>query len=302
MNLYCSEDTRIMMPENDQVSNERDDSIESYKKIRHPMKTLHGTPNGNFIELYSAVISPHNGDIAVSDRGSHTITLLDNEGNFKRDIGYFGSDEAEFNGPHGMDYDSNGDLMVADAGNHRIQIFDSEGNFRRKFSRYGRKAFQLNTPTDVCFSELEYCYYVCDYGNSRIQRFKVNGAGMHPTQLVDIDFMKPTRIKYDSYFNCFGVHHSEGFTYSTGEWSTEGRSFSPMGDIISTTPLAFSAEYAFVCKPADRPDITRIYHESGDMVHKFPSVEAICTQKPVIDMAVRNGRVVVVGSDFIEIY
>ena len=280
---------------------QRTDSIEYYKTIRRPIKTLRGTTGGGFYILHSAAISPHNGDIAISDKGKHMVTLLDKEGNFKRNIGCRGSGEAEFNRPCGLDYTLHGNLLVADSWNDRIQVFNADGNFMRTFSCRRRGASQLNMPTDVCCSEDENCCYVCDNGNSLIQGFNIKGGDIEPNRLVYMKFVKPFRIKYESYFNFFGVHHREGFTYICGEQTNKYRRFAFMDGINGATPLAFSDEYAFVNKP-DSPDVTRIYHGRTDLIHQFPSAEATRRQRPVIDLAVRRGRIVVVGSNFIEIY
>ena len=274
-----------------------EDSIKYYKTINLPMKTLRG-----FVALYSAVISPYNGDIAISDRGSHTVTLLDKEGNFKRNIGRFGSGEAEFNTPCGMDYTLHGDLLVADSQNHRIQIFCEDGDFIRTFSRLGIQDFQLNTPTDVCYNYAEDCYYVCDYGNNRKQRFNIHGGGIQKTRLVFDHFVGPHRIKYDSIVNNIGIHHGFGFSYYDGDdyYSAVDASFAD--DLTQYGIVAFSTNnrYTFVCH-SDRERMICIYDDQY-VVYKFPSAEAIQTQKPIIDLAVRNGRVVVVGPDFVEIY
>ena len=280
---------------------DRKDSIEYYKTIRRPITTLRGTSSGGFYKLHSAVISPYNGDIAISDKGKHIVTLLDKEGNFKRNIGCFGSGEAEFNTPCGMDYTSRGNLLVADSLNHRIQVFNAEGNFMRTFSRRRRGASPLNTPTDVCYSKYENFYYVCDNGNSCIQWFNIKGGDIEPNRLVHMDFVKPVRIKYESYFNFFGVHHRYGFVYICGEQTNKCRRYTFMDGINGTTPLAFSDEYAFVNKP-DSPDVTRIYHGRTDLIHQFSSAQVTRRQIPVIDLAVRRGRIVVVGANFIEIY
>ena len=304
--------SRSSLTSNPDSTIKRKDSIEYYKTIGRPIKTLRGTRSGGFYKLHSAVISPYNGDIAISDKGKHIVTLLDKEGNFKRNIGNIGclgSGEAEFNTPCGMDYTSRGNLWVADSLNHRIQVFNAEGHFIRTFSRRRRGASQLNrrrgtsqlnTPTDVCYSEYENCCYVCDNGHSRIQAFSIKGGDIEPNRLVHMDFVKPSRIKYESYFNFFGVHHREGFAYISGQQKFAD-SFAFMDGINGTTPLAFSDEYAFVNKP-DSPDVTRIFHDRNDLIHQFPSGEATRRQRPVIDLAVRRGRIVVVGSNFIEIY
>ena len=288
---------------NPDLSAKREDSIKYYKTISCPIKTLRG-----FDDLHSAVISPYNGDIAISDRGRHIIILLDKEGNFKRNIGRFGSGEAEFNDPCGMDFTSNGDLLVADSHNDRIQIFDADGDFIRCFSRRGSQAFQLDTPTDVCYNYNENCYYVCDYGNNRIQRFNIHGGGIQKTELVFDHFVRPYRIKYDLIANNIGIHHGRGFSYynSDDDYSSVGGHF--IDDLTQSGSLAFSTNirYVFVCI-SDRAGMICIYddrknHKTRNVVYKFPSAEAIHTQKPIIDLAVRNGRVVVVGPDFVEIY
>ncbi len=56
--------------------------------------------------------------------------------------------------------------------NNRIQIFDDQGEFLFQFGTAGKADGQFEHPTDVAISG-EGEIYVADYGNDRIQKFRI---------------------------------------------------------------------------------------------------------------------------------
>ena len=90
----------------------------------------------------SDVITAPNGDIFVADGHGGTsnarIVKFSADGTFIKTWGELGSAPGQFDGPHGLAFDSRGRLFVADRSNNRIQIFDQEGNFLDQWYQFSR--------------------------------------------------------------------------------------------------------------------------------------------------------------------
>ncbi len=79
-------------------------------------------------------------DVAVADDGSFYVSdgygnsrvvKFSASGNYLFEWGTEGSDDAEFDIPHGITLDKNENVYVADRENNRIQVFDKNGRFLR---------------------------------------------------------------------------------------------------------------------------------------------------------------------------
>ena len=66
-------------------------------------------------------------ELYVCDFEQNAIIILDQEGNFKREVGQLGSAPGEFIGPTGIAV-NNQCVCVIDSGNNRVQIFNHELN------------------------------------------------------------------------------------------------------------------------------------------------------------------------------
>ena len=90
----------------------------------------------------SDVITAPNGDIFVADGHGGTsnarIVKFSADGTFIKTWGELGSAPGQFDGPHGLAFDSQGRLFVADRSNNRIQIFDQDGNFLDEWYQFSR--------------------------------------------------------------------------------------------------------------------------------------------------------------------
>jgi peptidylamidoglycolate lyase len=77
----------------------------------------------------------NDGSFYVSDGyGNSRIMKFSASGKYLFEWGKKGSNEGEFNIPHGLDLDANENVYVADRENNRIQVFDSSGRFLKQFS------------------------------------------------------------------------------------------------------------------------------------------------------------------------
>ncbi|MBA3673907.1 MAG: hypothetical protein H0W75_02965 [Chitinophagaceae bacterium] len=81
------------------------------------------------------VVVAEGGSFYVSDGyGNSRIIKFSASGKYLFEWGKKGSNEGEFNIPHGIDLDNKGNVYVADRENRRIQIFDSLGGFLKQWS------------------------------------------------------------------------------------------------------------------------------------------------------------------------
>eukprot|EP00058_Branchiostoma_floridae_P002436 XP_002587924.1 hypothetical protein BRAFLDRAFT_87312 [Branchiostoma floridae] len=71
------------------------------------------------------------GNILVSDWGTHCVYVYDESGKFLFQFGGRGSSEGQLTYPGGICTDSSGHILVADSGNERVQIFTRHGEFVR---------------------------------------------------------------------------------------------------------------------------------------------------------------------------
>ena len=70
------------------------------------------------------------GSIYVADGyGNNRVVKLDSNGKFVTAWGTKGTEDGEFDTPHGIAVDGSGRVYIADRGNSRVQVFDGDGKF-----------------------------------------------------------------------------------------------------------------------------------------------------------------------------
>jgi len=104
----------------------------------------------------------------------HRVEEFDSLGNYRLQIGFYGSGNGQVNGPAGIAVTSSGLIVVADSGNHRIEEFDASGNYHFQFGRYGTGNGLLKNPTGVAILP-NGTILVTDTGNHRVQAFDSSG-------------------------------------------------------------------------------------------------------------------------------
>lgn len=91
--------------------------------------------------------------------------------------GETGTGDGQFNRPFGIAVDpATHDLYIAERGNHRIQRVTRDGAFVMKWGGLGAGAGEFQAPIAVAADGAGHVY-VSDYGNHRVQKFRVQGAG-----------------------------------------------------------------------------------------------------------------------------
>ena len=107
------------------------------------------------------------GEVVVSDRDRHCVSVFSPSGVKLRSFGTRGSCRGQFDTPHGVAVDGEGNILVADYNNHRIQKFTVEGQFLAVVGTKGSGRLQFSSPTDIAISNNK--VYVADFRNHRIQ-------------------------------------------------------------------------------------------------------------------------------------
>ena len=109
------------------------------------------------------------GDVVVTERSRHCVSVFSQCGKKLRSFGTRGSVHGQFNEPRGITVDSEGNILVADRSNNRIQKFTITGEFLTAVGTKGTGPLQFNHPLDVTFNATNNKVYVMDSWNNRIQ-------------------------------------------------------------------------------------------------------------------------------------
>ena len=116
-----------------------------------------------------AVAITQGGEVVVTERGAHCMSVLSLSGQRLRFFGTHGSGHGQFDCPNGIAVDGGGNILVADCSNHRIQRFTAEGQFLAAVGTEGSGRLQFSSPRDIAFSSSNGKVYVADRNNDRVQ-------------------------------------------------------------------------------------------------------------------------------------
>jgi DNA-binding beta-propeller fold protein YncE len=111
----------------------------------------------------------------VADRYNHRVQVFDQDGNFIRQFGNYGSGNGEFNEVTGIHVAPDGKVYVSEWHNARVQVFDALGNFIRSMGQLGSGEGQLNAPHGVTVDD-DGNVYVVEHSNARVSVFKPDGT------------------------------------------------------------------------------------------------------------------------------
>ena len=117
--------------------------------------------------------------VAVDDSGDvyvtsfdHRIYVFDQTGQLKNTIGSYGSDDGQFDCPHGICIKGD-EMYVADGENNRIQKLTLKGEFLSSFGEYGSDRGEFECPTAIIVDSNNRLI-VCD--TYKVQIFNQDGA------------------------------------------------------------------------------------------------------------------------------
>jgi peptidylamidoglycolate lyase len=161
------------------------------------------------------------GSFYVSDGYANTrVVKFSSEGQFQFQWGERGSNEGQFDLPHGIAVDGESRVYVADRSNSRVQVFDREGSFVAQW-----KSTEIGRPYAVAIGPDEKAY-VIDGGDqpleppdrSRALRMSLNGD------------VEATFGRYGNYDGQFQLGHDiavgqDGAVYVADAWGMRVQKF-----------------------------------------------------------------------------
>ena len=140
---------------------------------RHPPQLTTSAGENHLDYPFDVAVDAQN-NIYVVELQNHRIKVLNENGNFVRTFGSYGSGDGEFKYPNRIAIDHENNVYVSDYLNHRIQKFDSEGTFLAKWGGFGTAdgSFQYPYGIDV---DSNGNVFVLEY-EKRVQEFRSDGV------------------------------------------------------------------------------------------------------------------------------
>ncbi len=115
--------------------------------------------------------------VYVTELDNHRVQVFGSDGNFIRKWGTRGSDDGQFNAPHGVAVHPTRDLVfISDLNGNRIQAFRSDGTFLYQWGSKGSADGQFQHPQALSLHPGRNLLFVADMGNFRVQVFDLDGA------------------------------------------------------------------------------------------------------------------------------
>ena len=148
-------------------------------------------------------------DVAVDNYGKiavvegwwygHRLIVLDSEGDPQfiiGEAGISGSDNAHFNDPQGVAFDTEGKIYVGDCWNHRVQIFDINGEYLSTLGTgYGQGNGQFFCPAGLSFDNSGNLY-VADGIGSSVFVYDTGGNFLYTYADINDGLLSPFGIEF----------------------------------------------------------------------------------------------------------
>jgi DNA-binding beta-propeller fold protein YncE len=115
------------------------------------------------------------GGFYVADSHNFRIQQFDQNRQFVRAWGSFGSGPGQFREPESVLVDAEGNVYVIDGKRDDVQKFDAEGNFLLQFGGHGSADGQLNNAAWGVL-DADSNLWITDDGNDRLQQFAPDGT------------------------------------------------------------------------------------------------------------------------------
>lgn len=201
------------------------------------------------------------GNLYIVDMGNTRIQKISSDGTYITQWDDSGTKAAMSPNPTGICVNGNR-VYVTDSGSgfDNVQIFDLAGGHIRDFGSYGSTDGFFNNPEDVAVDS-NGNIYVCDHGNTRIQKFDKDGNFLKKWNMTN----GPVSISIDSKDNVYVVTNADRMVH---KFSVNGKSLGSWGGYGMTESGKFADPYRIYCD--DNDYLYVVDYTRGD-IQKFNS-------------------------------
>lgn len=182
-------------------------------------------------------------------------------------FGRLGSEEGQFNSPHGFCLGLREEVLVADTHNHRIQVFAKNGTFMHAFGITGKEKGELWYPRKIAVIKSNGNFVVCDRGSkrSRMQIFTMEGNFVREIALDYIDIVSGLVITEDDHIAVVDSVKSSLFVIS--QFGDLHHWYDCSGHIIEPSDIAVWKREFYVCD--FKGHSVAVFSEDGSFVRRI---------------------------------
>ena len=208
------------------------------------------------------------GEMIISERSSHQISICDIRGQKIRTFGSHGDSPEQMKCPAGIAIDDADNIYVSSW--HKLQKFTSSGELIKCVGQRGSKEGEFNEPRGVTLYDNQ--VYVCDSYNHRIQVFDldlnfIRSIGSYGKGRGE--FYAPLDVKFDSAGNMYVAEYSNTRVQVMDINGRFIRAFGQEGKGKLRGPSALHIIDNFVYVSDLRGNCIVVYETSGQFVTSF---------------------------------
>ena len=242
--------------------------------VEHP-PTLLGKP----VRIIKGVVKPYaialnqSGHLLVAQPDKGVVAALSSNG--KVVLG--GKDGLK--DPRGIAIDEDGSLIVTLGASDHLMKFNKDWTLEKAVGRKGDQPGQFNIVGRVKISPTTHKYYVCDWGNHRIQVFDhdlkhVSSLGRHGSKLGELHW--PTDVAFDDAGHVYIV---DCFNHRVQKFSPRGEPLMTFGSCTAATgklfyPIGIHISQQFVYVTDGTPSVS-VFTTNGEFVTSVGSKEEV---------------------------
>ena len=214
------------------------------------------------------IASNSRGEMIVSERGGHKMSVFDVGGRSIRTFGSRGDRPEQMKCPAGIAVDDTDNIYVSSL--HKLQKFTSSGELIKCIGRRGSKEGEFKDPRGVTIHSNQ--VYVCDEYNHRIQVFDldlnfIRSIGSRGSGRGEFD--RPFDVEFDTTGNMYVVEINNNRVQVMDSSGQFIRMFGQEGEgkLSDATALHIADKYVYVSDWSN--DRIAVYKTSGQYVTSF---------------------------------
>ena len=181
--------------------------------------------------------------------------------------------------PRGIAIDEDGSLLVTSGASEQLMKFNKDWTFAKAVSQIGHQPGQFISINKVKISPTTHKYYVCDYGNHRVQVFDqdlkhVSSFGRPGNKLGELDH--PYDVAFDDAGHVYVVdqdnHRVQKFSPRGEPLMTFGSRTAAIGKLYYPKGIHISRQFVYV---TEQTLSVSVFTTNGEFVASFGSKEEL---------------------------